>query len=352
MGCSIALRLAQAGLKPLVLERAVPGAEASSAAAGILAPQQEADAPGPLLDLGLASRALFPALAAELHAATGVDIGYRASGLLVLADASGAPALAARAAWQRAAGLRAELLDPAGARRLEPAVGEHAAALHLPDEAQVDPPLLVRALQLAAARAGAEFASAYVRRVTHDGSRVTGVELEGDHLAASHVVVAAGSWSGLVEGAALPARAVRPMRGQIVELETRPPPLDRVLFAAGGYLVPRADGRLLVGSTMELVGFRKEVTARGLESLLALARRALPALADAPVRRFWANFRPYTEDHLPILGPTPIQGLHLATGHFRNGILLAPVTAEAIAALVATGSTDIDLAPFSVSRFG
>src|SRR6185369_2820404 len=129
--------------------------------------------------------------------------------------------LTARAEWQRAAGLRADLLSPSDARRLEPAVGEHALALHLPDEAQVDPPLLVRALQLAAARAGAEFASAYVRRVTHDGTRVTGVELEGDHLDATHVVVAAGSWSGLVDGAALPPRAIRPMRGQIVELETR-----------------------------------------------------------------------------------------------------------------------------------
>jgi glycine oxidase len=273
----------------------------------------------------------------------------------------------------RAAGLSAELLSPAEARRLEPHLGAHAAALSLPDEAQVDPPLLTRALQLAAARAGAEFASAYVRRIRHDGERVSAVEIEGDPIAAELVIVAAGSWSGLVDGAGLPPRAVRPMRGQMVELETRPAPFQRVLFfhaeaaprgtglaaareepqaAPGGYLVARADGRICVGSTMESVGFRKEVTAAGLASLLALAQHAVPHLADAPVRRFWAGFRPVTDDRLPFLGPTPIRGLHLATGHFRNGILLAPITADAVAAAACGEAPPIDLAPFAVTRLG
>ncbi len=214
----------------------------------------------------------------------------------------------------------------------------------------MDPPLLVRALQLAAARAGAEFQSAYVRRVVHEGGRVSAVELEGDTVAAPSVVVAAGSWSSLVDGAGLPARAVRPMRGQMVELETRPPPLQRVVFAPGGYLVPRNDGRVLVGSTMELVGFRKDVTVAGLERLLSLAKRVVPALAEAPVRRFWANFRPYTDDHLPFIGKTPIEGLFLATGHFRNGILLTPITADSIAALVTNNAPPIDLSLFDVTR--
>jgi glycine oxidase len=352
MGCAIALRLAQRGRPPLVLERAVPGAEASSAAAGILAPQQEADGPGPLLQLGLASRERFPRLVEELSRATGVDVGYRRAGLLALADEEGAGALEGRAAWMRSAGLAAELCDGAEARRLEPAIGGCARALLLPDEAQVDPPLFVRALQLAAARAGAEFRSAYVRRVRHDGERATGVEIEGDAIAADCVIVAAGSWSGLIDGAALPERAVKPMRGQMVELETRPAPFSRVLTARGGYLVARADGRICVGSTMEAVGFRKEVTAAGLGQLLALAQRAVPELADAPVRRFWAGFRPATDDHLPFLGPTPIRGLHLATGHFRNGILLTPITADAVAAAACGEAPPIDLAPFSVTRLG
>jgi glycine oxidase len=189
-----------------------------------------------------------------------------------------------------------------------------------------------------------------VRRVVHDGARVVGVAVEDRTIESPRVIVAAGSWSGLVEGAALPPGSVRPMRGQIVELQTRPPKFTHVLFAPGGYLVPRADGRVLVGSTMELVGFRKEVTCAGLASLCSLAARAVPALAEAPVERFWANFRPYTDDHLPLLGPTPIRGLHLATGHFRNGILLTPITAEAVAAAALDEPPPVDLGPFSVAR--
>ncbi|MSP63291.1 MAG: glycine oxidase ThiO [Myxococcales bacterium] len=352
MGCAIALRLAQRGFAPLVLERAVPGAEASSAAGGILAPQQEAEGPGPGFEMGLRSRALFPGLVEELRTATGVDVGYRASGLIALADEAGAAALAARAEWQLARGLRVERLTLAEAREREPALGEFALALRFPDEAQLDPPLFVRALQLAAARAGAEFQSAHVRRVLHDGQQARGVDIEGETVESPIVVVAAGSWSGLVDGAALPARAVRPMRGQMVELETRPSPIGHVLCAPGGYLVARSDGRIVVGSTMELVGFRKEVTAIGLETLCALARRVVPSLAEAPVRRFWAGFRPFTDDHLPFIGPTPIAGLHLATGHFRNGILLTPITADAVAAVIAGDEPPIDLTPFSITRLG
>jgi glycine oxidase len=150
----------------------------------------------------------------------------------------------------------------------------------------------------------------------------------------------------------VPASVVRPARGQLVSIETRPPLFRHVLSVHGrGYLVPRRDGTVLAGSTVEMAGFRKEVTVGGLAQILGLARDLVPALGEAPVTGTWSNFRPYTEDHLPVLGLTPVRGLILATGHFRNGILLAPVTAEAIASLVATGASDIDLAPFSVSRF-
>jgi glycine oxidase len=145
---------------------------------------------------------------------------------------------------------------------------------------------------------------------------------------------------------------VRPARGQLVSIQTRPPLFGHVVSVHGrGYLVPRRDGTVLAGSTVEMAGFRKEVTVGGLAEILSLARTLVPALAEAPVTATWANFRPYTEDHLPVLGTTPVRGLVLATGHFRNGILLAPITAQAIAELVATGASSIDLTPFSVSRF-
>ncbi|MES1206782.1 MAG: glycine oxidase ThiO [Pseudomonadota bacterium] len=356
MGCAVALRLAQRGIAVTVIERGIPGAEASSAAAGMLAPQMEADGPGPMLDLGLRSRALYPALAAELRDATGIDIGHVRSGVLAVAlTEEDERALAARRLWQTARGMRVDTLAGAAAREREPALGEAVrSALGFPDDAQVNPKALARAFSQAAAAAGARFLEGrYVRRVRVEGGAATGVELDGDTLLASIVVVAAGSWSGLVEGAGVAASVVRPARGQLVAIETRPPLFRHVLSVHGrGYLVPRRDGTVIAGSTVEMVGFRKEVTVGGLAEILGLARALVPALADAPVIDSWSNFRPFTEDHLPVLGLTPVAGLVLATGHYRNGILLAPITAQAIADLVATGNAGIDLSPFSVSRFG
>jgi glycine oxidase len=356
MGCAVALRLALRGVAVTVIERGIPGAEALSAAAGILGPQMEADGSGPLLDLGLRSRALYPALAAELRDATGIDIGYVKSGVLAVAiDGAGAAELTARRAWQTARGLRVESLTAEQLHALEPNLGpEVRAALRFPDDAQVNARELARAFSQAAAAAGARFLQGrYVRRVLVRGGVALGVELDGEELASGAVVVAAGSWSGLVEGAGVPATVVRPARGQLASIETRPPLFRHVLSVHGrGYLVPRRDGTVLAGSTVEMAGFRKEVTVGGLAQILGLARVLVPALNDAPVTGSWSNFRPYTEDHLPVLGLTPVRGLVLATGHFRNGILLAPVTAEAIAELVATGTSAVDLTPFSVLRFG
>jgi glycine oxidase len=355
MGSAVALRLAQRGVAVTVIERGIPGAEASSAAAGILGPQMEAEGPGPLLDLGLTSRGLYPGLAAELRDATGIDVGYDRSGVLALAlDEAGEAELAARRAWQQARGLRVDVLTGEAARAREPALGPAVrAALAFPEDAQVNARELARAFSQAAAAAGARFLTGrYVRRVTIAGGAATGVELDGDQLPAGAVVVAAGSWSGLVEGAGVPATVVRPARGQLVSIETRPPLFRHVISVHGrGYLVPRRDGSVLAGSTVEMVGFRKHVTVGGLATILTMASTLVPDLADAAVTGSWSNFRPYTEDHLPVLGNTGVRGLVLATGHFRNGILLAPATAQAIAELVATGRSAVDLAPFSVERF-
>jgi glycine oxidase len=254
-----------------------------------------------------------------------------------------------------ARGLRVDKLTGAAARLREPALGpDIRAALAFSDDGQVIARELARAFSQAAAAAGARFLTGrYVRRVLVQGDAAVGVELDGERLAAAAVVVAAGSWSGLVEGGGVPPTVVRPARGQLVSIETRPPIFRHVVSLHGrGYLVPRRDGTVLAGSTVEMAGFRKQVTVGGLAGILDLARILIPALSEAPVTGSWSNFRPYTEDHLPVLGATAVRGLFLSTGHFRNGILLAPITAQAIAELVATGRSSVDLAPFSVARFG
>ena len=353
MGCGVALRLAQAGQKVTVLERSIPGAEASSAAAGILAPQAECDAPGPMLDLGLRSRSLYPAFAEELREATDLDIGYRRCGVLKVASTEeGAQRLAARATWQRAAGLSATPVSTTEVRELEPALtGPMLSGLHLPEEGQVEAPMLATALSLAAARAGVVFETEVVRSVWVEGGRARGVELESGRRESQAVVVAAGAWSALVPGSGPGAASVRPARGQIAQLEMRPLPLSRVIFTERGYLVPRRDGRLLVGSTLEFVGFEKRVTAGGVHSLLDLAIEAVPRLADAALTSTWCGFRPHTPDGLPLLGPCSVEGLFFASGHHRNGILLAPVTAEVVSAAVLKRSGPVPLGPFRPERW-
>jgi glycine oxidase len=355
MGMSVATELAGRGVDVTVLEKSVPGAEASSAAAGMLAPQLESTGPGPMLDLCLESRARYAAWARRIQELSGVDVGYRECGLLEIAlDQTEHARFVATAQWQRAAGLRCEVLDGGATVRLEPALaGGRAIAggLLLPDDHQIDPPKLMRALPIAAAKVGAKFRSGQVHGIVEKGGRAVGVDVDSDRLEADAVVVAAGSWSSLVAGARIDPRAVRPVRGQMVELHTRLPVTQRVLFGGGVYLVPRADGRLVAGSTMEHAGFDKRVTAAGLGRILNGAVALCPALEKAEVHATWAGLRPWTEDDLPILGEGPLPGLLLATGHFRNGILLAPITALLISQLLHAQATEVDMTPFRYARF-
>jgi glycine oxidase len=351
-GSSVALRLAQAGLRAVVLERAVPGAEASSAAGGILSPGVEAAEPGPFYALCRASLARYPGLVREVEALSGMSVSYRTLGTLEVAlDDDHAKILAARAEKILSAGLPVEVLDEAGVHRLEPGISpEVRGALFFPDEATLDPRALARAVYVAAARAGATFVTGQVKRIAIEGGAAVGVEHDRGRIDAGAVVLAAGSWSLLVEGHGLPPGSVRPVRGQIAVLDTRPPLLSRATFSGHGYVVPRPDGRILVGSTMEEVGFEKAVTAEGLHHVLEVAMGIAPALAKAPVVETWSNFRPASPDGEPILGPATVRGLHYATGHTRNGILLAPITADAIAAAVLGRPSPVDLAPFSPAR--
>ena len=351
MGSACAWELARRGRRVVVLERSVPGAEASSAAAGILGAQLEAQTQGPLATLAQESRRLYPGWVRDLERATDIDVGFRACGALeVTHTLAEARRLAKRTAWQRPA---PRLLDRRALMQREPALGPRfGAGIAFDGDARVDPRTLFRALHIAAARGGVEFRSgAYVRRVTTADGRATGVTLDdGSQIDASDVIVAAGSWTTLVEGIGIAPGTVVPARGQIVELETPEPLLTSVIVGARAYLVPRDDGRVLVGSTMEFVGYRREVTAGAVRDLLDAALELVPALAHSGVKQSWSSFRPYTHDQLPLIGATPTPHLWLASGHHRNGILLAPVTAAVVAALVLGKRPKVALGPFAPNR--
>lgn len=352
IGASIAWRLAQQGVRVTVFERAQPGGEASSAAGGILGPQKESDAPGPFLELGLRSRALYRAFVDEVESASGIACALSDHGILQAAfDAAGAEKLAEKAAWQRRLDLRVELLDSSAARQLEPSLSEAAvAALHYPDDRHVDCQRLTRALAVAARRAGVVFRTGHVARVARQGDRAVGVEVDGERVESDSVVVAAGAASGLVGDCGLTPAHLRPARGQMVALRPQGPLFDRVLFSDRGYLVPRRDGRVLAGSTFELVGFDKRVTADGMAKVLGMALELCPELKEAEIEATWAGLRPLSVDRVPVLGPGPVTGLFLATGHFRNGILFAPLTALAVSDWVQGRAPLVDLTPFDPRR--
>jgi glycine oxidase len=354
MGCACAWELARAGARVVVLERSVPGAEASSAAAGILGAQVEAHTDGPLAALGRASRRLYPRFVRELGHATGIDVEFRTSGVLKVATtAPKARELAHSVAWQTP---RPKSVDRAWLRKNEPELSARfTGGVLFENDARIDPRSLLRALHIAAANAGVTFRSgAYVRNVVRKDGRAVGVALDdGQVVRGTHVLVAAGSWTALVGGVGLREGSVQPVRGQIVELETPEPVIRRVVFGPKTYLVPRDDGRVLVGSTMEFVGYRREVTAGAVRDLLTAALALCPVLEGAQVRSSWSSFRPYTPNELPLIGEGDCEGLLLATGHHRNGILLAPVTAAMIAARVLGKRAPVDgeaFAPHRVTR--
>lgn len=356
MGTAAALELARAGADVTVLEKAIPGAEASTAAAGILGAEVENEEPGPMLELCRRSRKLYPGWVDAVRRATAIDPGLLEGGSLRVArDAAEREKLTARHAFQLGSGA-ARLLGAAEARDLEPNLGKCDSALFFETDARITPKLLFRAVQLAAIGAGVRFrAGAIVRRVLTEADgerrRVTGVALEGtEPVMADRVVVAAGSWTSLVEGLPANQAPVIPARGQLVELYSERVPLRRLVFGRGIYLIPRADGHTLVGSTLEFVGFKKAVTAKGMSDLLSSAIDLVPELGESEVTASWSNFRPYTKDQLPLLGSPGIDGLVIASGHYRNGILLAPVTAELVAALCLGRKPSLDLAPFSPIR--
>jgi glycine oxidase len=354
IGLSTALALARRGASVSVLEQNSPGAGASNAAAGVLGTQMDALQDSPFFRLTRESLARYPAFAEELREETGIDVGYRRTGITRPALADDELAAVVRgAAWQRDAGLGVEVLDREALRAVEPAVSHHAVGgVRFPDEARIDPPMLLLAVKIAAGRAGVTIRTGtVVRRVAVREGSAWGVMLEnGAIMEGDAVVLAAGSWSSLVGGVPLPADGVQPVRGQMVELLLPAPILGGPVLGRDMYLSPRDDGRVLVGSTREHVGFTPGVTAGAVRYLLDAAIALVPALADAGLSRTWSGFRPSTRDDLPLLGKTSIDKLYAATGHFSNGIVLAPITAEILAAEISGGTPPIDITPFAATR--
>ncbi len=358
IGLSIAWRLAAAGIEVAVFERDEVGSGASLAATGMLAAATELEPGGAdLLALTLESQQLWPGFRGELEGETGIDIDYRNEGTLDIAlGRDEVDRLRFRRDLRTRAGLATLWLDGAGVRAREPALRPSVTAgIFCADDHQVDPRCLVPALRRAvAARGGAVLEHLPVLAIDIVGGCAGGVVTPQGVCRARTVVVANGAWAGTDDlfGGAL-AVPVRPLKGQALALRTsaRTGVPTHVVWTEQVHLAPKAGGRLIVGATVEECGFDRTVSAGGVFALLEGARRALPSIEDMEIEAIWTGLRPTSDDDAPILGATAVAGLVLATGHHRNGILLAPVTAQAIHDLVVAGAMTGAAQHFGLERF-
>jgi glycine oxidase len=356
IGCSVAWRLAAEGVATTVLERGRVGQEASWAAAGMIAPQAEAEGPGPFFDFCMKARDAFDGIVDRLVRDGGVDPEYDRAGILYVAlDADERAQLERRARWQRSVGAPLEELSGAEARRVEPMLSPEALyAIHMPTNRRTDNRKLTQAYAAAARKAGAEFVEgARVEGLALRGERAIGVLMDGGSIREADVVVnAAGAWAGEIRGLEADRVKLHPVRGQIVCFEVAPGTIGPALFSLRGYVVPRRDGRLLTGSTMEEAGYNKSVTLAGLDKIARGAAAIVPTLGAAAFREAWAGLRPATRDLMPVLGFSPsVSNVLWAAGHFRSGILLSAITGEIIADLVQGRRPAVELAAFSAARF-
>jgi glycine oxidase len=345
IGLATAWRAAGRGMAVTLIERDGLGGGTSRIAAGMLAPVAEVEFGGAgrrMLDLAMRSAALWPAFAEELSEASGAEIALRPTGTLLLArDADEEAELDRQAEFRGSLGLDVRRLRPSAARELEPALAPTLrAALEAPGDHSVDPRAVLAALREACAAAGVRIREgAPLAGLEHDGSNLQAAVLAGgERLSAGAVVLAAGPWSGrlpgLPDGAGVP---VRPVKGQLLRLRDPAGPglLERVIRYEGGYVVPRGDGRYVLGGTVEERGFDTSATAGAIYELLREGRELLPGVTEMEIEELSVGMRPGTPDNLPAIGPARLGGLWWATGHYRNGILLAPLTAELLVGALA-----------------
>lgn len=359
IGLAVARALALRGVRDvLLIERSSLGAESSAAAAGMLAPQAEANRAHEFFFLTCQSRDMYPAFAAALLDETGIDIELETTGTLYLAfTGHDAEELQKRYEWQTKAGLQIEKLGAAAVRQLEPAINEDVRlALKFPLDTQVENRRLISALAAANERLGVRMETGTaVTMMKIERERVSGIETSRGFIATDAVVIAAGAWSSVLGAGdkALPDPRIKPVRGQMLCFQPNLPLSRHVVYSPRGYLVPRRDRRLLAGSTTEHAGFEKQVTAAGVHSILSAALEISPRIASLPLTDSWSGLRPRAADTLPVLGPcAEIAGVYYATGHYRNGILLAPITGELIAGAIVDKEFPVALEIFSPDRFG
>jgi len=357
IGGSIAFDLARRNLRVVVLDRQEFMHEASWAAAGMLSPAPDCPAAIPLVPLGRASLALYPKFVDAVKDASGLRTGFRTGGAIeVICHGEAERELSTLVALHHGLGLACEPLPLDEARKMEPAIGREArAAALLPDECSIEPRALSVAVQAAASSAGATLLSGVeVASLAHDGKKCAGVKTSsGEIYHAKEVVLAAGCWSSQIPGVE-PYAPTLPVRGQMAALRHSGAPIRHVLRSERGYLVPRgmeSPQTVVVGSTIENAGYEKRITSGGIEKILSAANELAPELANAEITETWCGLRPGTPDQLPILGPVDVDGLVFATGHYRNGILLAPATAKLIGEWITERRVFLDWDPFSPLRF-
>jgi glycine oxidase len=355
IGCAIAYYLRKSGVDVAVLDQGEIGAEASSAAAGLLAPLGSLSGPGAFADLLLASFALFPALVPELEDASGINMEYEHTGALrIVRNAKHIPNLRKRMkAWQPL-GLQMHWLTGDEARQREPLLApDVCAAIYAPEESQIKASHVVKAFSLAASNQGATlYSHREITGIQRNNATVTGVYTsQGERIACNHLVIATGAWAARCSQWLPVDLPVSPQRGQILTLQQPSLPLRHIIFGEAAYLTPKSGNTVIVGATKEEAGFEKKLTAGGIAWLLNTAIRIVPSFESSPIDQMWAGLRPRTPDNQPILGPAPgWENVTLAVGHGSVGIMLSVITGKTIAESVIQGEVPQIVQPFSLER--
>ena len=350
IGCATAYELAKAGCQVSVFERATPGAEASSAAAGLLAPLGESTDTN-FAKLALASWRLYPGVVDELQRRTGIDVEYVTRGTIYPMSATQTRHDAD--AWALNKEFGVEVLEGADVQAFEPALSPKIRhAIFVKGDHWLNNQRLVLAYAQAAAAAGAELhTGCNVSRLVVEASRVRGLVTDGERVDGDAILLAAGAWSAELMAPLGSALRIEPRRGQMIALAHVPPILTYCVHGEA-YMAPRPSGELVVGATVERAGFQRAVTAEGIAGLLRAAIELVPSLRELPIARTWCGFRPWAPDSLPVLGPWPgVDGLFVATGHFRNGILLAPITARLMTEWITGAEPSLTVNDFLPDRF-